>query len=412
MRRHTGEKPYICEFCDLKFGDKSNLNSHRKRRHGCTLPQSKVRPRLPVEEPIPNLATDVKHMQRDTANAVSEAVGEAVGEAVSETVKPVNDYLNKIGAVDLKSNYNAVIDAAQTAALDAAQITVEQKIEDLSRHLAAKQLDNSSEIQVQVDTLSAKKIENKLVDRNIIDENNIAGLSNHMTLPEDQLGIPNLQHQTSLGFNLETSSINSSRYTTQSDPLSQNLNINVNNLTNNQTSLASLLQIKNNMNGSNMVGNNTESNNINNLNNILLTPNNLATVPCNIVTTTTALQNALNNNLLHNNLNDDTNLQSISGQVTPVPGHNNSGNSLQEINHNNNQANINLQEQLKQQSTNKVNDHMFRIPYSISKNLNQIKRFGDSNRSFHRVSQDEVIMSANGKLTTIKGLQQLGEVVD
>ncbi|CAK8690569.1 uncharacterized protein LOC143450741 [Clavelina lepadiformis] len=33
MRRHTGEKPFRCEFCSRPFSDKSNLNSHRRRKH-------------------------------------------------------------------------------------------------------------------------------------------------------------------------------------------------------------------------------------------------------------------------------------------------------------------------------------------------------------------------------------------
>ena len=33
MRRHTGEKPFRCEFCNRPFSDKSNLNSHKRRKH-------------------------------------------------------------------------------------------------------------------------------------------------------------------------------------------------------------------------------------------------------------------------------------------------------------------------------------------------------------------------------------------
>lgn len=33
MRRHTGEKPFQCEFCARAFSDRSNLNSHRRRKH-------------------------------------------------------------------------------------------------------------------------------------------------------------------------------------------------------------------------------------------------------------------------------------------------------------------------------------------------------------------------------------------
>lgn len=33
MRRHTGEKPFQCEFCSRPFSDKSNLNSHKRRKH-------------------------------------------------------------------------------------------------------------------------------------------------------------------------------------------------------------------------------------------------------------------------------------------------------------------------------------------------------------------------------------------
>lgn len=164
MRRHTGERPYICEICNLKFGDKSNLNSHRKRRHGCTEPQSRVRPRLQIHEPIPNITTN-EQIQKDTAEAVSEAVGEAVGEAVSETVNSVNGFLNSIGL-----RTTAVVNAAESAAVEAARKAASIKIEDITDNIVQKQLDTQTELKVQVDTKAAKRMESKLVDDKVLDE--------------------------------------------------------------------------------------------------------------------------------------------------------------------------------------------------------------------------------------------------
>ena len=39
MRIHTGEKPFTCTFCDQRFTQKSNLNSHMKT-HTCTICKS------------------------------------------------------------------------------------------------------------------------------------------------------------------------------------------------------------------------------------------------------------------------------------------------------------------------------------------------------------------------------------
>ncbi|XP_053555319.1 zinc finger protein 711 isoform X2 [Bombina bombina] len=38
MRTHTGEKPYLCHFCEFRCADQSNLKTHIKSRHGTDLP--------------------------------------------------------------------------------------------------------------------------------------------------------------------------------------------------------------------------------------------------------------------------------------------------------------------------------------------------------------------------------------
>jgi len=36
MKKHTGERPYKCDYCAMGFTQKSNMKLHMKRAHGYT----------------------------------------------------------------------------------------------------------------------------------------------------------------------------------------------------------------------------------------------------------------------------------------------------------------------------------------------------------------------------------------
>ncbi|KAM4664417.1 zinc finger protein 711 isoform 2-T2 [Discoglossus pictus] len=58
MRTHTGEKPYLCHFCEFRCADQSNLKTHIKSRHGTDLPFKC--------EQCPQSFTDEKELLRHT----------------------------------------------------------------------------------------------------------------------------------------------------------------------------------------------------------------------------------------------------------------------------------------------------------------------------------------------------------
>ena len=55
LKIFSGEKPYICEICNQKYADKSNLNSHRRNKHSLSTPQWKAFPRISIHEVVPPL---------------------------------------------------------------------------------------------------------------------------------------------------------------------------------------------------------------------------------------------------------------------------------------------------------------------------------------------------------------------
>ncbi|XP_040261779.1 zinc finger protein 711 isoform X1 [Bufo bufo] len=58
MRTHTGEKPYLCHYCEFRCADQSNLKTHIKSRHGTDLPYKC--------EQCPQAFSDEKELLRHT----------------------------------------------------------------------------------------------------------------------------------------------------------------------------------------------------------------------------------------------------------------------------------------------------------------------------------------------------------
>jgi len=73
MRRHTGEKPFRCEFCSRPFSDKSNLNSHKRRKHNSNTSSFLGIQRVPMRRMYPGrLHSSMSRIARKTLPNKSE----------------------------------------------------------------------------------------------------------------------------------------------------------------------------------------------------------------------------------------------------------------------------------------------------------------------------------------------------
>jgi len=99
MRRHTGEKPFRCEFCSRPFSDKSNLNSHRRRKHLAPTRLSMVGgiQRMPVRRIFPARFGNHNARQSASANGQKSSRNESVNALSLSPVewKQLQDETNK-----------------------------------------------------------------------------------------------------------------------------------------------------------------------------------------------------------------------------------------------------------------------------------------------------------------------------
>ena len=87
----SGEKPYICEICNQKFSDKSNLNSHRRRKHEIAQPQWKARPRIPIHEAVPPLPSVEVAPQNNEIEVKLNNIDTSTGLLMAEEINAENN---------------------------------------------------------------------------------------------------------------------------------------------------------------------------------------------------------------------------------------------------------------------------------------------------------------------------------
>lgn len=70
MKKHSGEKPHKCSYCDLSFVQKGNLKTHIKRAHHIDMVHSMNLPKfyMPATGANVNISTDGESRDEDGIN--------------------------------------------------------------------------------------------------------------------------------------------------------------------------------------------------------------------------------------------------------------------------------------------------------------------------------------------------------
>ena len=69
------------------------MNSHRKRKHNCNIPQYKVQPRLQVNEPIPPINYEIQQVAATREESMQQAMMLPAAAAAVQVAQHINPTL-------------------------------------------------------------------------------------------------------------------------------------------------------------------------------------------------------------------------------------------------------------------------------------------------------------------------------